>query len=177
MQPVVEGQLPMKLDKLDIALIRLMVEEPRAGGREYARLLGVARGTVQSRIGRLERAGVVRPNITLVGARPLGFPVEAFVHLQLAQGKLDEVTARLVAIPEVLHAHTTTGEGDMLCRVVAETNEHLEQIVQQLLALPGVVRTRTEVAMSERIPYRVLPLLMMLHRKSQEESGARGRGN
>ena len=71
MQPVVEGQLPMKLDKLDIALIRLMVEEPRAGGREYARLLGVARGTVPSRIGRLERAGVVRPNITLVGARPL----------------------------------------------------------------------------------------------------------
>lgn len=158
--------MPTDLDKLDLELLRLLVEEPRAGGREYARLLGVARGTVQSRIGRLERARVVDPYAALVHPHALGYTVEAFVHMQLAQGKLDEVTARLAGIPEVLQAHSTTGEGDLVCRIVARSNADIEHLVQRILELPGVVRTRTEVALTERIPYRVLPLLTMLQRSA-----------
>jgi DNA-binding Lrp family transcriptional regulator len=62
-------------------------------------------------------------------------------------------------VPEVLEAHSTTGEGDLLCRVAARNNAHLEAIVQTLLALPGVVRTRTEVALNQRVAYRTLPLV------------------
>src|SRR5215469_7752883 len=101
--------------------------------REYARVLGVAR-----------------------------FIVQAFVHLYLAQGQLDNVVGRLGAIPEVLEAHTMTGEGDLLCRVAARSNLHLEEIVQNLLALPGVTRTRTEISLNQRVGYRVLPLVQQL---------------
>jgi DNA-binding Lrp family transcriptional regulator len=89
----------------------------------------------------------------------LGFGVQAFVHLQLAQGRLDEVVGHLAALPEVIQSHSTTGDGDLLCFVATRDNQHLEQVVQTLLATPGVVRTRTEVALRERVPYRVLPLL------------------
>ena len=149
----------MSYDSLDLSLLRLLVEEPRAGSREYARVLGVARGTVQSRIAKLEQSGAITGYAAQISPAALGYTVEAFVHLHLAQGKLDQVTARLGEIPEVLEAHSTTGEGDVLCRVVARDNNHLEQIVQTLLALGGVVRTRTEIAMRERVSYRVLPLL------------------
>jgi DNA-binding Lrp family transcriptional regulator len=149
----------MKLDDLDLALLRLLLEEPRAGGREYARVLGVARGTVQSRIARLEQAGVVTSYAAHLSPAALGYPVTAFAHLHLAQGKLDEVTQRLGGVVEVLQAHTTAGDGDMMCRVVARSNAHLEQVVQHVLALPGVVRTRTEIAMTERVPFRIIPLL------------------
>lgn len=155
----------MHFDDLDLSLLRMLIEEPRAGHREYARVLGVARGTVQSRIARLERSGAITGYAAQISPAALGFTVEAFVHLHLAQGKLDHVTAGLADIPEVLTAHSTTGEGDMLCRVVARGNAHLEQIVQRLLALPGVVRTRTEIALKERIAYRVLPLLQQLREK------------
>jgi DNA-binding Lrp family transcriptional regulator len=149
----------MQLDDLDLALLRLLVEEPRAGMREYARVLGVARGTVQSRVSRLERGGVIggyAPNVQPAG---LGFTVLAFVHLQLAQGKLDAVVAGLRLIPELLEVHSTTGEGDLLCRMVARDNAHLEEIVQSLLLMPGVVRTRTEISLKQRVSYRVLPLV------------------
>jgi DNA-binding Lrp family transcriptional regulator len=132
----------MDLDDLDRSLLRLLVEEPRAGSREYARVLGVARGTVLSAI---------------------GFPVLAFIHLHLTQGRLDDVAARLADLPEVLEAHSMTGEGDMLCRVVTRDHAHLEHVVQHLLAIPGVVRTQTEIALRERVPYRVLPLLQHDH--------------
>ncbi len=147
------------MDELDRALLRLLLTEPRAGSREYARLLGVARGTVQARIARLERADVVTGYAAHISPAALGYAVQAFVQLNLAQGKLDEVSERLAGIPEVLEAHSTTGDPDMLCRVVARDNQQLEQIVQQMLALPGVVRTKTEIALRQRVPYRLLPLL------------------
>ena len=83
-------------------------------------------------------------------------------HLFLAQGQLDTVASRLSGLPEVLEAHTTTGEGDLLCRVAARSNLHLEEIVQTLLALPGVTRTRTEISLNQRVGYRVLPLVQQL---------------
>lgn len=149
----------MQLDDLDLALLRLLVEEPRAGMREYARVLGVARGTVQSRISRMERGGLVLSYTPELQPARLGFDVLAFVHLHLAQGKLDAVVTELLRVPEVLEVHSTTGEGDLLCRVVARDNGHLEELVQLLLSMPGVVRTRTEIALKQRIAYRMLPLV------------------
>ena len=89
----------------------------------------------------------------------LGYAVSAYIHLHLAQGKLDAVVEGLRALPEVLEAFTTTGEADMVCRAVAHDNAHLEDILQRVLAVPGVVRTRTEIALKQRISPRVLPLL------------------
>lgn len=148
------------LDALDHALLRLVLEQPRVGMREYARVLGVARGTVHARMSRLEDAGVITDWAPTVNPLALGYTVQAFVHMHLAQGKLDAVVTGLAAIPEVLEAVSTTGEGDLLCRVVARDNAHLEHVVQRLLAAPGVVRTRTEIALNQRVPPRVLPLVL-----------------
>lgn len=152
----------MQLDQLDLKLLTLMLEEPQAGLREYARVLGVARGTVHARLARLESEGVIAGHAPTISPVGLGFPVLAFVHLFLAQGQLDNVASRLGGIPEVLEAHTTTGEGDLLCRVAARSNLHLEEIVQTLLALPGVTRTRTEISLNQRVGFRILPLVRHL---------------
>ena len=152
----------MHLDQLDLELLNLMLEEPQAGMREYARVLGVARGTVQARLARLEREGVITGHAPAISPAGLGFGVLAFVHLYLAQGQLDNVVSRLSVLPEVLEAHTTTGEGDLLCRVAARSNLQLEEIVQTLLALPGVTRTRTEISLNQRVGYRVRPLVQQM---------------
>ena len=152
----------MHLDQLDLDLLNLVLEEPQAGMREYARVLGVARGTVQARLARLEREGVITGHAPAISPAGLGFSVLAFIHLFLAQGQLDNVVGRLNTIPEVLEAHTMTGEGDLLCRVAARSNLHLEEIVQTLLALLGVTRTRTEISLNQRVGYRILPLVQQL---------------
>jgi DNA-binding Lrp family transcriptional regulator len=154
--------LPVHLDQLDLDLLNLLLEEPQAGMREYARVLGVARGTVQARLARLEREGVITGHAPAISPAGLGFTVLAFIHLFLAQGQLDNVAATLSRLPEVLEAHTTTGEGDLLCRVAARSNLHLEEVVQTLLALPGVTRTRTEISLNQRVGYRILPLVQQL---------------
>ncbi|MDX6223429.1 MAG: hypothetical protein QOD91_2483 [Frankiales bacterium] len=153
----------MQPDDLDLSLLRMLIEEPRAGTREYARVLGVARGTVQARLTRLERSDVIATYAPTLRPAALGFAVSAYIHLHLAQGKLDVVVERLREVPEVLEAFTTTGEADMVCRAVAHDNAHLEDILQRVLAVPGVVRTRTEIALKQRIAPRILPLLQHGH--------------
>jgi DNA-binding Lrp family transcriptional regulator len=150
---------PAELDAVDRALVRLLVEHPRDGMREYARRLGVARGTVQNRLARLIRLGVIRGFAADIDPSALGYPVLGFVHLHLAQGRLEAVSAALAEIPEVIEAHSITGDSDVFCRVVARDHLHIEDVVQRLLGLTGVVRTRTELALHERVARRILPLL------------------
>ena len=147
------------VDELDARLLQALAETPRAGVMDLARRLRVARGTVQARIDKLVRRGVVTgfgPDLDL---RVIGYTVLAFVTLEIAQGRLADVTTHLAGIPEVLEAHATTGPGDLHCRVVARTNEHLQQVINRMLEVAGIDRTATVIALSEQLPYRVLPLV------------------
>ena len=62
-------------------------------------------------------------------------------------------------IPEVLEAHTITGAGDMLVRIVARSNADLQRVIDRLLAADGVVRASTVIALDTQISPRVLPLV------------------
>ncbi|MFF9147600.1 Lrp/AsnC family transcriptional regulator [Streptomyces sp. NPDC014861] len=158
----------MAVDELDTRILRLLIEQPRTSVREYARILGVARGTVQARIDRLERDGVITATGPVLSPAALGHPVLAFVHVEVTQGHLDEVGDALASVPEIVEAFSITGGGDLLTRVVARDAGHLEDVIQRLIQLPGVVRTRTEIALRERVPHRMLPLVESMGRGGTE---------
>jgi DNA-binding Lrp family transcriptional regulator len=149
-----------RLDDLDARLIRLLAEEPRVGVLELARRLRVARGTVQARLDKLVTRGVIRGFGPEIATGALGFGVTAFVTLEIRQRYgHDPVAAHLVEIPEVLEAHTITGSGDLLCRIVARSNADLQRVIDQIVSYEGIVRAATIIALAEQIPYRVLPLV------------------
>ncbi|MFH8367212.1 Lrp/AsnC family transcriptional regulator [Streptomyces sp. NPDC018031] len=156
------------VDALDARILRMLLEQPRTSVREYARQLGIARGTLQARLDRLEREGVITGSGPYLSPAALGHPVLAFVHIEVTQGHLDDVGDALAAVPEIIEAFSITGSGDLLTRVVARDNAHLEDVVQQLIRLPGVVRTRTEMALRRRVAYRVLPLVEAVGRAAEE---------
>ena len=150
---------PTTIDALDARLIQAMAGTPRAGVMELARQLGVARGTVQARLEKLQRRGVVTGFSPDVDLRAMGYGVLAFVTLEIAQGRLADVVQHLGGIPEVLEVHATTGPGDLHARIVARTNEHLQLVIARILDVVGIVRTTTQIALTEQLPYRVLPLI------------------
>ncbi len=148
------------VDVLDAALIELLTAEPRVGVLEASRRLGVARGTVQARLERMHQRGVITGYGPEVDPAALGYEVTAFITLEIRQaGGHDPVAERLAAIPEVLEAHTITGSGDMLCRVVARTNADLQRVIDAIVGVAGVVRASTVIALATPVPYRVLPLV------------------
>src|SRR5437764_1014579 len=135
------------IDELDARLIELLAVEPRVGVLEASRRLGVARGTVQARLDRLQARGVVTGYGPDIDPAALDHAVTAFVTLEIRQaGGHDPVAERLAAIPEVLQVHTITGAGDMLCRVVARTNSDLQRVIDAIVGVAGVVRASTVIA-------------------------------
>lgn len=154
--------MPMSLDPLDAKLIAALAATPRAGVMELARQLAVARGTVQARLDKLQARGVVTgfdPDLDLPS---LGYEVLAFVTLDIAQGRLSDVISHLRDVPEVIEAHTMSGPGDLHCRIVARTNQHLQEVLNLVLEVTGIERTATHIALTEQIPFRVLPLVEQL---------------
>jgi len=148
------------MDDLDATLIRLFSEHPRIGVLEASRRLAVARGTVQARLDKLGRAGVIAGWGPVLDAEAIGYPVTAFLTLEIRQGAGHEAIARhLAAIPEVLEAFTITGAGDMWARVVARSNADLQRVIDAVLSDAGIVRSTTVIALDEQIRHRVLPLL------------------
>src|SRR6476661_1770453 len=147
------------VDNLDARLVRLLNEQPRVGLLEVARKLGVARGTVNARLDKLVRRGVVTGFGPDVDPAAVGFPILAFVWLEITQGRLDEAVDQLRGVPEVLEAHATSGDRDLLCRVVAKSPEHLQEVVNTMVRTAAVRRSTSHIALSHPIPLRTQPLL------------------
>ncbi len=150
---------PGAIDRLDAVLIELLAGEPRVGALEASRRLGVAWHSTgppgpdaRSRRDHRVRARRGPKDTQLRGHR---------VHkLEIRQvGGHDPVAERLAAIPEVLEVHTTTGTGDMLCRVVALTNADLQRVLDAIVSAEGVVRSSTLISLATQVPYQVLPLV------------------
>ena len=146
-------------DALDFAILRTLDAEPRIGVLELSRRLHVARPTVQARISRMETSGVIsgyQPHIDLAAA---GFNVHAFVTLEITQGALDSVQEELEAMPGVIEAYATTGDGDVLCRIAASSHTQLQQVLVDLNRCSVVARSTSVVVLSDVIRHRTLPLL------------------
>lgn len=155
------------MDVLDGRLIDLFAQDPRIGVLEASRRLGVARGTVQARLDKLVASDVITGWGPELSPQALGYPVTAFLTLEIRQdtaerrghrGGHDAVGAHLAAIPEVLEAHTITGAGDMWARVVARSNTDLQRVIDRVLENPAIVRSSTVIALETQVPYRVTPL-------------------
>ena len=147
------------IDDLDARLIALLAAEPRVGVLEASRRLAVARGTVQARLDRLHARGVITGYGPDIDPEALGHGVSAFITLEIRQAGGHDPVGRLAAIPEVLEAHTITGPGDLLCRVVARTNADLQRVIDAIVDVAGVVRASTVIVLATPLPYRVLPLV------------------
>ena len=155
------------VDSIDAAILDLFAAEPRIGVLEASRRLKLARGTVQARLDKMAARGIVTGWGPDVDTTALGFPVTAFVTLEIAQRGHDEIGRRLADIPEVLEVHTITGSGDLLCRLVARSNADLQRVIDLVVATEGIGRASTVIALATQVPHRVLPLVATAARETE----------
>jgi DNA-binding Lrp family transcriptional regulator len=140
-------------DAVDRALLAELATDPRATVVALADRLGL------SRMSRLETSGAFLSFERSIDPAPLGFPLEAFISVHVRQKQLAEVVTAIAEIPEVIQAHGLSGTVDLMVRVVCRDAHDLFRIDGEILAIEGVERTETSLAMGELIPYRLGPLL------------------
>lgn len=154
------------LDHVDLELLNALAEDHRATVVALAERLGLSRNTVQARMAKLERSGVFLSFERAMSPAALGYTIDAILHVQVRQADLPRITAELEEIPEVVQCHGLSGPVDLLVRVAARDTKHLFDVDARILAIDGVERTETSLAMGEVIGYRVRPLLAAARRES-----------
>ena len=163
----------LPIDELDARLIAALRELPRVGLLGIARRLGVARGTVQARLAKLEGRGVITGYGPEVDPGAMGYAISAFILIELAQGELQAAVGVMESIPELLEADAISGPQDLICRVVARDTEHLQEVVNQLTATPAIRRCTSYIVLSRQVPPRTRPLIEAAARPARGAAGAR----
>lgn len=150
------------LDTTDVRLLLALADDARATTVALADRLGLSRGTVQSRLAALARAGAFRSYDRALDPAVAGFGLVAFTTLRVQQRMLAPIVQALATIPEIVQAHGVTGSGDLLLQVAGRSAEDFFRVEALVLAVPGVERAETVMAISEVIPFRLGPLLASL---------------
>lgn len=137
-------------DRQLLALLSANAREPLAS---LARKLGVARSSLQERIGRLERSGVIRGYGVRLGAA-LAPAARAFFVVQLDGPLCERIAPQLAGLPEIVACHSIAGDIDMLLEVAADDLAGLEAVRARIGALAGVRRVQTLPVLKTRFERR-----------------------
>ena len=148
-----------RLDTTDIRLLKAMTADPRGTVVALANKLGLSRNTVQARMSGLEERGALLTFDRRINPESLGYRLTAFITVHLHQPSLPQIVEQIALVPEVIEGFGLSGPADLLVRVVAVDAEDLFRVNGKILAVSGVERTETSLAMGELIPFRMDPLL------------------
>lgn len=149
-------------DATDLRLLLALAEDPRATTVALADRLRLSRNTVQARMTALTASGAFRGYDRSFDPAVAGYSLVAFTTVQVHQQLLAQIVDALAEIPEIVQAHGISGSADLLLRIVARSAEELFRVEAAVLAVDGVERTDTVLAIRELIPYRLGPLLTSL---------------
>jgi DNA-binding Lrp family transcriptional regulator len=139
------------LDDLDRALLTLLETNAREPTASLARKLGVSRTTVQDRIQRLERDGVIAGYTVRPGADRLDTRITAYVMIA-ANPKLNaRVVHALKAMPEVTRLHAVSGAHDLLAMISAENTRRIDEVLDAIGSIPGIERTMSSIVLSTKL--------------------------
>lgn len=135
-------------DELDRRLLALLREDGRASTAALAERLKVSRGTVQNRIDRLQRSGLLVGFTIKLRNEVEGSGVRSITLIELRGGASDAVIAALRQIPEVVQVHTTNGRWDLVAEIRTETLGEFDRVLRELRALKGVANSESNLLLA-----------------------------
>jgi Lrp/AsnC family transcriptional regulator, leucine-responsive regulatory protein len=141
------------MDKIDEQIIALLKRDGRMALADISREVGLSSPTIKDRVGKLEVEGIILGYRPVLDYSKLGLGMTAFVGLTLdfhtcCQGDVDAVLSKM---GEVVEAHYTDGEWDMLIRVQARDPAGLMTFLQRLNSVPGITNSRTIISLANPI--------------------------
>jgi DNA-binding Lrp family transcriptional regulator len=144
----IAGHSPMRdKDSHLIALLKSNAREPTAS---LARKLGLARSTVQERLQRLEREGVIKGYTVRLSDEADMKRLRAVVMMSADPRQADRVSAELKRMPEVRSLSAVSGAHDMIAVVEADTPARMDAILDRIGRATGVARTVSSIILSEK---------------------------
>lgn len=141
------------LDDIGRQILRALQENARVSFSDLGRIVSLSSPAVAERVKRLEQAGYIKGYSAVVDREKLGYPITAFVRLNVGVGMIKDADDAIRSIPEVVEAHRLTGRDAFLVKLGVSNVAHLEGIVD-MLAEYG--QTTSSIVLSTPVDDKVL---------------------
>ena len=138
------------MDELDRNILTLLGADARMSVATLARRLKVARSTIQARLERLETGGIIAGYTLKLGEAARQGRLRASVLLTIEPRAQAAIITRLKAIGEIEKVFTTSGRYDLLLQIAAPSTQVLDQVLDQIGALTGVVSSESLIHLSTK---------------------------
>lgn len=143
-----KGLPPVRLDDLDVKVLRSLNKNARKSFRDIARELSISLSTVSHRIKRLEENGVVKGYVPAIDAHRIGYDLVVIIGVRIAHGKLMEVQQRIAKDHRVFGVYDVTGEWDSMMLARFRDRNELNDFIKDVLGMDHVERTATQLVLN-----------------------------
>lgn len=135
-----------KIDKIDLAIINLLMEDGRMPSSEIARRVGdLSERVVRYRIERLILDGVIKIS-AIANPQTVGLPVVADVLLEVESDSILDVAHKMAELECVSYVACAIGETDVSVQIVAHDTTEVYRLITEVIGkVPGVRKTTTSI--------------------------------
>jgi len=152
------------LDDIDKQILTILQNRARIKNSEMARELKLPATTLQERIRKLEKKGIITHYQAVVDPRKIGFAVQAFVAVTLDKHESSDIRdfeKGVKRIQNIKACYHLSGRFDYLLHLMARDLNHLGELVKtRITSLPDFGRCETHLVFSEIDSNGVWPLTL-----------------
>ena len=141
--------LKVKIDEIDISIIRALQKDARTNFADIAKDLGVSIDTISKRFKRMKRTGIARGTTVLLNPKSFGFDCVASFGIRVDYPHVDEVLDFVGKIPEVVFRTPAMGRDNIFAIVVLKNVGRLGQVKEVIKGHPKVGEVAASIWVDE----------------------------
>ena len=139
------------LDGIGRKILQELQENGRMPFTELGKRVGLSTPAVMDRVRRLEDAGIIKGYRAEVNVAKMGYPIQAFIAVNVVGDFMPRMSKLAKSIPEILECHRVTGSNTFMIKVIAASVEELEKTIDRLTPY---VATTTSLVLSSLVDRR-----------------------
>jgi len=137
------------LDDIDVQILDILQKKGRIQRNHIAEKVGLTIPAVSERMRKLEKKGIIEGYHAKINNAAIGKDVTAFVFVITSpSGNYEGFITKAKEKNDIVECHSITGEGSHLLKIYTDSTATLEEMLSEIQSWPGVLQTKTYIALS-----------------------------
>jgi DNA-binding Lrp family transcriptional regulator len=154
-------ELGIKLDIIDLKILRILQERGRITNLLLSQEIGLSPAPTLERVKKLESSGIIESYHAQVNDALLGIGIKAFISISLERQKVDAIVTfkeKIQAISEILECYQVTGNADYFLKVIVKDIPSFERLISNKLSqIEEIGQMQTMMILSKVKDSKVIP--------------------
>ena len=150
------------MDNIDKKILNILQNNFRISYKELGKEVKMAASSVHNRVQKMIDEGIIKKEDTIINPMKAGFETIAILGLSVDPLKMDDVARKIATYNEVQLIATTTGDHDIVARVIAKDEKTLWRFINEKIKTIDGVKPQMDASsfidifkMSHKIDFKI----------------------